>query len=142
GKCLRRYLVQLAEKDPRRMQRLIELHYLSMKALAVEDDDFYKLFINNLPFETSRGTMTLLDCRERGSVIRYVPNVDQFRQLAPVAVAQDLTVVNAGYAYDRDLIEKFPHIFPEVDVEQVNVAEVVERFKDLTDQEHQETSSF
>src|SRR5262249_46169012 len=45
GKCLRRYLVQLAEKDPRRMQRLIELHYLSMKALAVEDDDFYKLFI-------------------------------------------------------------------------------------------------
>src|SRR5262249_37665323 len=59
GACLRDFLVGLARGEPERLQKLIALHYLSIKALAVQDDDFYRLFIDWLPFETSLGEMTL-----------------------------------------------------------------------------------
>ena len=53
--CLRDYLVGLAARDPDRLQKLIALHDLSIKALAVEDDEFFRVFIDWLPFETSTG---------------------------------------------------------------------------------------
>src|SRR5690606_12131574 len=37
--CLRRYLVDLARDEPRRFQRLLNVHQLAIKALAAEDDE-------------------------------------------------------------------------------------------------------
>lgn len=142
GKCLRRYFVQLAEKNPRRMQELISLHYMSMKALAVDDDEFYRFFINSLPFETTLGLMTLLDCRERSETVRYVPKVDSFRQIAPIAAAQSACIINAGYAYDQELIEKLPDIFPEAHTEEVAVAGMLDRFAELSDDEARRAEAF
>ena len=86
GGCLRDYLVDLSRRDPARLERLIALHHLAIKALAVEDDEFYRLFIDWLPFETSLGDMTLGDYRKAHTVVRWLPNHDQFRQIARVAV--------------------------------------------------------
>ena len=53
GDRLRRYIVDLAQRNPEKLQRLIEIHQLTIKALAVADDDFYRLVIDFLPVLTS-----------------------------------------------------------------------------------------
>src|SRR5262249_26903998 len=59
GECLRNYLIALSEDEPSRLQQLIQLHFMSMKALASQDDEFFRLIIDYLPFETTLGMMTL-----------------------------------------------------------------------------------
>src|SRR5262249_24669028 len=102
GKSLRDYLCGLADSDPERLQRLIALHHLSIKALAVADDEFYRLFIDWLPFETSMGDMTLGEYRKDNAVLRYVTHLDQFRQIARVAAAQGICVINGAYVYNAE----------------------------------------
>ncbi len=91
GDCLRDYLVDLSRRDPARLERLIALHHLAIKALAVEDDEFYRLFIDWLPFETSLGDMTLGEYRkdERGPALAAEPRPvppDRPRGVGPGAV--------------------------------------------------------
>src|SRR5205085_2217968 len=80
GQCLRDYPIALSEDEPERLHQLIRLHHLSMKALAVQDDDFFRLIIDFLPFETTLGMMTLKEFRKDQPSLRYVPNHDQYRQ--------------------------------------------------------------
>jgi molecular chaperone HtpG len=131
GGCLRDYLCELAASDPQRLRQFIALHHLSIKALAVRDDDFYRLFIDWLPFETSLGAMTLGEYRRENPVLRYVRRLDQFRQIARVASAQDLCVVNGGYVHDAELLEKFGDVFPEAQVEELDPASLTQTFDDL-----------
>ncbi|SEU14585.1 HSP90 family protein [Stigmatella erecta] len=132
GQALRRYLVDLAREDPRALQGLIQLHALSMKALALDDDDFYRLIIDWLPFETSLGAMTLADYRKNASLVRYVPSLDEFRQVSRVAAAQDLCVLNAAYVYDADLLEKLPRVFPDTQVERFSASDLPQNFDELS----------
>ena len=113
GECIKSYLLELSQNQPNRFQQLISLHCLAIKALAIHDDEFYRLLINLLPFETSMGRMTLADYRQHSSVIRYVATVDQFRQISGVADSQSICIINGGYVYDLELLEKLPHIFPD-----------------------------
>jgi molecular chaperone HtpG len=138
GRCLKEYLANLAKRDQKRLQRFIALHALSIKALAVRDDEFYRLFIDWLPFETSLGEMTLGEFRRKNDVLRYVPNVDQFRQIARVAAAQSLGVVNGGYVHDAELLAKFGDVFPDQPVEVVDPAALTESFDELTLEEREE----
>lgn len=132
GQALRRYLVELAKDDPHALQRLIALHGLSVKALALDDDDFYRLVIGWLPFETSLGMMTLADYRRAHPTVRYVSSLDDFRQVARVAAAQGLCVLNAAYTYDTDLLEKLPRVFADAQVERFSAAELPQSFDELT----------
>jgi molecular chaperone HtpG len=131
GVCLRDYLVELASNEPERFGKLIALHALSIKALAVEDDEAYRMFVDWLPFETSIGMMRLGDYRKQHDVVRYVPDLDQFRQVARVAAAQSLCVINAAYTYDAELLARLPEIFPETTVEVVDPSSVAQSFDDL-----------
>ena len=105
GGCLRAYLVGLAEKQPDRLERFLGLHHRAIRALAVEDDEFYRLIIDWLPFETSLGTMAFGEYRTAHDRIRYVADVDSFRQVARVAAAQNLAVINAGHTFDVELLK-------------------------------------
>lgn len=131
GECLRRYLVDLARHDRSRLEQLIDVHYLAIKALAVEDDEFYRLFIGWLPFETSAGRMTLDEYGSKDP-IRFVRTRDQFRQIAGVASAQGQCIFNAGYTYDEELLAKLPLAFPGRDVEPVDVSQWSQTFAELT----------
>jgi len=132
GQGLRAYLVELATEDPRALQRLIALHGLSVKALALDDDDFYRLVIHWLPFETSLGVMTLADYRRAHPVVRYTPTLDGFRQVARVAGAQGLCIINAAYTHDAALLEKLPHVVPDAKVEPFSSADLPQSFEELT----------
>jgi molecular chaperone HtpG len=138
GDLLRDYLVGLARHDPRRLERLIALHSLSIKGLAVHDDEFYRLFIDWLPFETSEGTMTLGAYRARHVVVRYLSDLDQFRQVARVAGAQGLCVINAAYTHEAELIAKLPDVFPDAQVELVDPTTLAQAFDELSLEEREE----
>lgn len=139
GTCLRRYLMQLARHDRPALDRLLALHYLPIKALAADDDEFYQMVIDWLPFETSLGQMTLSEVCEQGSAVHYTPTRDQFLQIASVAAAQGLCIVNAGYTYDQDLIEKLPLAFPDRTCQQSDISQLVQSFESLSLDERDKT---
>lgn len=131
GECLRTYLIDLARNHPTMLSKFLSLHYLSIKALSVQDDELYKLFINLLPFETSMGVMNLQECRKHSSTIRYVDRVDSFRQMSMIAAAQGMCLVNAGYTYDCELLQKLPDFYPDDQVESIEAGQLVQDLEDL-----------
>lgn len=131
GQCLRDYLIHLAEEEPARFARFLEVHQLALKALASEDEECYRLFIDYLPFETSRGRVPVRELRNEPGPIRYVGDVGQFRQAAKVAAAQGFTLVNGGYVYEADLLARIPEVFPETHVEKIDPAALAQDFGEL-----------
>lgn len=131
GESLRGYLIDLKRRDPRRLKSLISIHSRAIKALAVHDDEFYRMFIDLLSFETSLGRMPMGQIRAQfGEPIRYVPSVDAFRQIAQVAASQSVGVINAGYSYDADLVERLGPIFGS-NVSRIDSSDLAETFEEL-----------
>ena len=137
GQTLRNYLVGLAEYDRARLDHLIDLHYMPIKALAIEDDEFLRLFADWLPFRTTLGTIRLSEYCKSNSTIRYVRTVDQFRQISSVATAQNICVFNGGYAYDAEILERVASEFPNRKVECIDSSDLVQNFRELTLDESQ-----
>ena len=142
GRGLRDYLVDLAESDPRRLKSLIGLHFMSIKSLAAADSDFFRIFVKWLPFETNMGTMTLTEYRAEHETVRFAPGLDQFRQIARVAAAQGLCVINAGYSYDAQLLYKLAEVFPGARLAVVDGDSLSHAFEYLTLDEEEEVSGF
>ncbi len=138
GDCLKSYLTGLAHFDRKRLDQIIAIHYLPIKSLAVEDDDFFRLFIQWLPFETSHGTITLEEYFRTHQSLRYVKDLDQFRQIASVAGAQNLWVFNGGYTYDADLLDRLAGEFPDREIKPIEADDLVQDFKELTFEESQQ----
>ncbi|WP_427871063.1 HSP90 family protein [Leucobacter luti] len=84
---------------------VLETHHLALRALAVTDAEMLELVAEVLPFETSDGPMTLAEAAEDGEIV-YTSTTEAYRRVAAVARAQGLVVVNAGYVYDADLLER------------------------------------
>ena len=142
GGQLRQYLIDLAEQNPGQLRTLIHLHFLSFKALAVDDDEFFGIFMKWLPFETNLGPMTLTEYVAQHKIIRYVTDFDQFRQTAAVAAAQSLCVINAGYAYDKELVEKLHDISPSIPLSRIDADSLLLGFKFLPADEEEEVMKF
>jgi molecular chaperone HtpG len=128
GDQLRGWLVRLAAQDPRRLAEFLEIHHLGVKAMAVHDSEMLRLIERFWPMETNVGPMTLADFRDRYGVLRYTPTVDQFRQLATVAAAQQVALINGGYIYDSQLIERIPVLDRAAVVQRLDPAELATRF--------------
>lgn len=141
GQCIRDWLVGLSRNDPDSLARLIEVHYRAIKALAAEDDEFFEVIGDWLPFLTSHGQMTLRDIRREG-VIRYTRSVDEFRQVSGVAAAEGLCLVCGGYVNEAELLEKVPEVFDDVSVEEITAADLIRTFEDLTLDEQDRTAAF
>ncbi len=142
GAQLRDYLIDLAEHTPNVLRALIKLHHLSLKALAVDDEEFFRIFMKWLPFETNMGPTTLTEYIDNYQVVRYVSSWQEFKQTAAVAAAQSLCVLNGGYAYDRELIEKLADIFPSLQIIHVDANKLVLGFTHLTLHEQNEAQEF
>lgn len=141
GDCLRRHLIDLVERDPGRLQRLLDVHHLAIKALAQDDDDCYRTFIDWLPFETSQGRKTVAQIREATPTVRYLADASEFHQVSKVAAAQGLLVVNAGYVYESELIARLPEFFPDVQVECIDPTMLAQDFDELTLEEQDQVQA-
>lgn len=142
GEELQRWLVRLAATDPPRLARLLHVHQLAIKALAVHDRAFFAMMARWLPFETSMGPMTLPECQRREPVVRYTSTRDTFRQLSQIAAAQGMCIVNGGDAYDAELIELLPAILPGVRVQAVEPADLLPQLEGLEPARRAETDEF
>ncbi|QMU74032.1 HSP90 family protein [Streptacidiphilus sp. P02-A3a] len=112
GGRIRDWLTGLSASDPALLHRFLGVHHLAVKALARHDDELLRMLLPWLPFETTDGRVTLDEFARAHPVILVTRTVEEFRQVAPVAGAAGLGVVNGGYTYDRDLVHRLPEIRP------------------------------
>jgi molecular chaperone HtpG len=131
GDQLRGWLVRLASRDQRRLTEFLDIHHLGVKALALHDDEMLRLVDRWWPMETNTGRMTLADFRAQHGLVRYTVQVDEFRQISAVAAAQGMPVVNAGYIYDAQLVERLSAIEPGVLIERVEPSDLTTHFDAL-----------
>jgi molecular chaperone HtpG len=131
GDQLRGWLVKLATRDPRRLAAFLDVHHLGVKALALHDDEMLRLVESWWPMETTAGRMTLAEFREQYGLIRYIAKHDEFRQVGAVAAAQNLPLVNAGYAYDAELIERLPTVDRSILIERMEPSDLTTAFEPL-----------
>ncbi|MEU2389485.1 HSP90 family protein [Streptomyces sp. NPDC007369] len=124
GARIRDWLTGLAASDPALLHRFIDVHHLAVKALARYDDELLRIVLPWLPFETTDGNVTLEEFARTHATVLVTRSVEEFRQVAPIASAAGLGVVNGGYAYDRDLVQRLPEIRPGTAVTDLDPATV------------------
>ncbi|HVK30030.1 MAG TPA: HSP90 family protein [Nocardioides sp.] len=125
---LRAWMVRLSSTQPDRLRRFLGIHHLGVLALALHDDEMLRLVDRWVAFETNRGRMTLASFRERYGAVRYVRTSEEFRSLAAVAAAQDITLLNGGYTYAADIVERLPQIDPGAEVAAFEPSELATSF--------------
>ena len=104
GSSIRQWLEDMAEHSPSRFNDFISIHAMGLRAVAVRDPYMLDLTARYVPLESTVGSLPLLDLLASHESIRYTRTVDQYRALADVAASQSMVLVNAGYAYDEELI--------------------------------------
>ncbi|HEX2313036.1 MAG TPA: HSP90 family protein [Thermomonospora sp.] len=128
GERIRQWLVTLAETDPARLRAFLRLHHLGVKTMALHDDEMLRIVDRWLEFETSAGPMTLAEFRRRHPDGRYTSEVDEFRRLSAVSGSQGVGLVNGGYVYDTEIIERLPRIDPDAVLRRLDPAELTTHF--------------
>ncbi|WP_413759105.1 HSP90 family protein [Streptomyces sp. MMBL 11-3] len=112
GERIRSWLTELAAGDPERLGAFLAVHHLGVKSLARHDREMLRTMLPWLPFETTDGPLSLEEFARRHPVVHFTRTVEEFRQVAPIASAQGVGVVNGGYTYDSELVEALPSVRP------------------------------
>lgn len=127
GARVRTWLAELAASDPERLAAFLSVHHLGVKSMARHDSELLGLMLPWLPFETSDGSMSLEEFAAAHTDIHFTRTVEEFRQIAPIAAAHGLGVINAGYTYDADLLALLPSVRPDLKVTELDAGAVTER---------------
>ncbi|WP_246507208.1 HSP90 family protein [Actinocrinis puniceicyclus] len=130
GVRIRDWLTDLAAQDPARLAAFLAVHALGVKALARHDRELMRIMLPFLEFETTDGRVPLTEFARNHPTVYLARTVDEFRQVAPIAAAQGIGVVNGGYTYDADLVEQLPQVIPGTVVGELG-ADVVTAHLDL-----------
>lgn len=117
--CITNYLRGLAERQDPMLQRIVRIHRLAVQSVAIEDDALYRAFFPYLTFETSFGMLTGSDLLSADTPVYYTPFIDEFRQIAAISAARNTLLVNAGYTYVAQLLERMPLFRPDIAVTQM-----------------------
>jgi molecular chaperone HtpG len=125
GAQVRDWLADLAASRPADLGRFLRTHHLAVKALARFDTALLKIMLPWLPFETTDGEVSLDEFARGHRTILVSATVDEFHQVAAIASAAGLAVVNGGYTYDADLVRRLPEIRPDVTVLDLDPATVL-----------------
>lgn len=124
--CITGYLKRLASENDVLLQRIVRTHRLAVQSVAVEDDALYRAFFPYLTFETSFGTMSGSNLLQMEMPVYYTPFVDEFRQVAAISRARNTLLVNGGYTYVGQLIERMTLLQPDISVMQMKLARIDE----------------
>ncbi|WP_238847204.1 HSP90 family protein [Nocardia arthritidis] len=116
GEQVRCWLTDIAATAPNRLAAFLAVHTLGVKAMARHSPELLRIMLPHLLFETTDGRVPLSEFARNHPVVRVTATVEEFRQVAAIAAAQGVGVVNGGYVYDRELISLLPHVLPEVTV--------------------------
>lgn len=131
GEAVRGWLAGLAAGDRDRLGRFLAVHHLGVKSLARHDTDMLKLMLPWLPFETTDGQLSLEEFARRHRVVHFTRGVEEYRQVAAIAAAQGIGVVNGGYTYDSELIGLLPRARPGTAVAELDPDTVTAHLDDV-----------
>jgi len=110
GEQLKRWALDTLRRPGPLAGAVLETHHLALRALALTDGDMLELVAEVLPFETTDGPLTLAQAARStdadSTEIVYTTTTEAYRRVAAVARAQGLVVVNAGYVYDADIMQR------------------------------------
>jgi molecular chaperone HtpG len=141
GEIVRAWLETTARTNPDLMAHFIGVHYMALKALATEDAEFYELFVKWLPFEGTRGMVPLGDYLESGRELHYVSDHDAYRQLAGVARALGIELIDGGFSYDTQLLSLAGQLIGR-EIPPLDDNFLIERLADPTSQETEMAADF
>ena len=111
SQCIVNYLSRIATTDTKKLSKIVEIHDLAIKSLVVENDGLYKTFFDYLLFQTSQGIKTGFELRTQYYRLQYTDTVEKFKQIAPIFTAQNKLLINGGYVYITEIIEKLPDVY-------------------------------
>lgn len=133
--AVRAHLEEMAREEEHLLQQIVRTHEQAIKAMAVWDDGLFRLFIDYLSFETSEGIVTGAVLKRRRDAI-WVQEVEKFKQLKPIFIAQDKLLICTGYTHDNELIEKMTNIcsLPFAPIQEENIGLVLEEISSLEEQ--------
>ena len=103
GNSLKQQIKAMPDKQ---LQRLLNTHYLAFKALACDDAELLQFIYPHLGFRTLNGEENLQTLLSQSDVVYYTQSVDDFRQIADVVRAQQMPLINGGYAYDAVILKR------------------------------------
>ncbi|OKL46157.1 hypothetical protein BSR29_07845 [Boudabousia liubingyangii] len=104
GEQVRDWLKKLGQFAPQKFATFLKEHAIALKAVAAEDASMRELVVNNLPLETSEGMLTLTEAMATQETVCYTRTVEEYRSLNEVARAQNICLINGGYAYEEAII--------------------------------------
>ncbi len=129
--CFKDYLKVLMLSEIKKLSEIINIHHIFIKALAVEDRELLKMFIDYIPFETNKGHMTFLSIKTYNDIVYYTPSLDDFRQIRRIGGSQGKTVINAAYSFEVDLIQKIKIAFPDTRLEKITPQDILDTLSDV-----------
>lgn len=118
------------------------MHYLGVKSLARHDTEMLRTMLPWLPFETTDGRLSLEEFAQRHPVVHFTRTVEEYRQVAPIASAQGVGVVNGGYTYDSELVEALPSVRPGTVVSELDADTVTAHLDSVDPAEELTLSAF
>lgn len=135
GETLKQHLRRMAQERPEAVQKLLDRHDLAMKTLALHDDEFFQLCMDWFQFETNLGRMSFGQFLKHSPQVRYVSEVDGYRQIARIAAAQGIPLINAGHTMESDLLDKVSETREDLYVERIDPAQLARELDDVDAQE-------
>lgn len=131
GNAIKDYLRGLVENNREMFNKILDVHFFHIKAIASEDNEMLRLFMDYLPFETNKGVRSFGSIRSANNAICYTLNLEDFRQVRRIAGAQGRLVVNAAYTFDEALLKKYARLHPEVTLEEISPLRLMEQFGEV-----------
>lgn len=135
GRCIRNHLVRLHQSDPKMLEKIIQHHRMSMKMLAKDDEEFFRIIVHYLKFPTTFGPMTISEYLTHSSTFFHLPNLEEFEKVRNIAKAQGLAIINSRFDYDEEILEKLPTIYEGMEVKKVDTHTLLEQLENLNSEE-------
>jgi len=135
GRAVRDWVIAVLSDDSPLRTQFVRTHHLAIRSLALHDDDMLDLASSVLPYDTTLGVMTLKEFFEDQGFVRYAATVEDYRRVAPVARAQGIGIVNAGYVYDADLMARLATRRPQWNVHPLESSDIEATLAPLTPDE-------
>jgi molecular chaperone HtpG len=119
---IKNYLISLSQKNPLTLKSIINKHHVAFKSLGLADHSFLKFIYKWFTFETNFGLLTLAEIKEKSQEILFINSIDGYRQLVPLATSSNLLLINAGYIYDSEILNKISSFVHHSQYQEITVA--------------------
>lgn len=135
GNQVKEYLIQLAREDTNIINRVFSIHNMNLQSLMTHDDDVFKIFIDFLEFETTLGRIRFKEIREKHSLVYYVFDIDEFKQISEITYSKNMCILNLCYSYNREILQMCIRHFADMSFIEMTPTSFSELFIDPSPQE-------